>query len=604
MGAFEKISRNLKDARDFGIGFPLRHVATLFGKPRQGVKIKGIGTFYLRPHTSDLDVFFQIFRKKEYDLSKFVQYPRLLAAYQNILKANQVPVIIDAGANIGGSAVWFARQFPEACILAIEPDAENAAICRLNTASYANIKVVEAAIGAEPGRVATVNPDQQNWSVQTRRSDEGGIPIRTIPDLTAAEGKAAKLFLVKIDIEGFENDLFSNHVGWVDEAAAIIVEPHDWLFPGKGSSRNFQRVMGERNFEMLISGENLVYLRAGIGVAARRTGAGDIDKRMNELSAELDVCAPLLEGKLVLLDYPVYGNVGDQLIWKGQKAFLARHNKKCIGQFSVFNTGRRAQGLLRECDTICMQGGGNFGDLWPPHHKFREQIIHAYPDKRIVIFPQTVHFESPFELEASCEILKQHPDLHIFLRDNHSLAILLERGVPNLKLCPDMAHALWGKITGPTARHSAPLYLLRRDKEKAYLPADIERQVSIDWEDLLKGATDTFYRLGRRMIEIDGGHKVDNRLPALPVWSAVSDLLIRHGTRLLAAYPTIVTNRLHAVMLATLLGRQVVAFDNSYGKISSYINCWLKDLSSINFVEDPDAEAATGDSTPTWEIAV
>ena len=66
---------------------------------------------------------------------------------------------------------------------------------------------------------------------------------------------------MKVDIEGFEADLFQGDLGWLDTAEVVIIEPHDWMMPGAGTSRNFQKAMLDRDFEMVISGENLVYLK-------------------------------------------------------------------------------------------------------------------------------------------------------------------------------------------------------------------------------------------------------------------------------------------------------------------------------------------------------
>ena len=69
------------------------------------------------------------------------------------------------------------------------------------------------------------------------------------------------IFIAKIDIEGFEKDLFSSNLGWIDRAEMVIIEPHDWMLPGQQSSATFQRAMGSRDFELFISGENLIYVR-------------------------------------------------------------------------------------------------------------------------------------------------------------------------------------------------------------------------------------------------------------------------------------------------------------------------------------------------------
>ena len=92
-----------------------------------------------------------MFHEKEYNLSDYRQFPRIHAAYQRILGSGRIPVIVDAGANVGAASIWFSTQFPEAHILAIEPNWENAELCRLNTRGRPNVKMIEAAIGSEPG---------------------------------------------------------------------------------------------------------------------------------------------------------------------------------------------------------------------------------------------------------------------------------------------------------------------------------------------------------------------------------------------------------------------------------------------------------------------
>jgi pyruvyl transferase EpsO len=305
-----------------------------------------------------------------------------------------------------------------------------------------------------------------------------------------------------------------------------------------------------------------------------------LETRMADLSRQLDVCAPVLQGELVLLDYPVHGNVGDLLMWQGERAFLKRHGKRFLAQYSMSNTGRRASVMLDRCSTICIHGGGNFGDLWPWFQKFREGIIQRFPQKRIVMFPQSIHYADMNELDRACQILAAHPDLHIFLRDENSLAMLRARGIHNLALCPDMAHALWGVLSAPEPTLSDPLYVLRRDTEAGELPAEIATKGagSVDWEDLLIGRMGLAYRLGVRINERDGWRRLNNRLPAYAVWNRVSDMLVDRAIDLVSPHQTIVTNRLHGVILATLLKRQAVAFDNSYGKVSSYVSLWLRDV--------------------------
>jgi pyruvyl transferase EpsO len=58
-----------------------------------------------------------------------------------------------------------------------------------------------------------------------------------------------------------------------------------------------------------------------------------------------------------------------------------------------------------------MSEGDNFGDLYGHHERLREAVIAAFPDRRIVIMPQTVMFQSWERQEASARTISLHPDL-------------------------------------------------------------------------------------------------------------------------------------------------------------------------------------------------
>jgi FkbM family methyltransferase len=261
MSLFKGISRNLRDGATLGLTFPLRHISGLLGRKYHVSLVRGAGVVTIRPKSSDAQTIIDVFGSKVYDLSRWHHFSYVTATYRTILATGHVPVIIDAGANIGAGSIWFSRQFPLATIIAVEPDPENADVCRLNTHGLPNVSVVEAAIGSTKGFVSLSNPTNQGWTVQTTRSDAGRVPVRTVSDLMADVGSSARLFITKIDIEGFEDDLFSQNVEWVNDVQVIIVEPHDWLFPGKRTSQNLHKAVSGRNFETLISGENLVFVR-------------------------------------------------------------------------------------------------------------------------------------------------------------------------------------------------------------------------------------------------------------------------------------------------------------------------------------------------------
>ena len=223
------------------------------------------GPLHLRPKDTDMLVIQQVLVGDEYDLGKadrpgtgIDQMRRIEAAYAKMLADRQIPVIIDAGANIGAASRWFALRFPEAKIIGVEPDPGNAAIARLNAAERDNVHVVEAALGSAPGFIKLQTFENQGWGARTARADVG-IQVVTVSELVGGIPNG-KLLITKIDIEGFEADLFASNTGWVDETFAIILEPHDWMMPGAGTSQSFQRALLGKGRELLISGENLVFV--------------------------------------------------------------------------------------------------------------------------------------------------------------------------------------------------------------------------------------------------------------------------------------------------------------------------------------------------------
>ena len=60
-----------------------------------------------RPHTSDLSVVKQVFENQEYNTDRMVRGDDVRAAYEKILRHGNIPVILDLGANIGASSLYF-----------------------------------------------------------------------------------------------------------------------------------------------------------------------------------------------------------------------------------------------------------------------------------------------------------------------------------------------------------------------------------------------------------------------------------------------------------------------------------------------------------------
>lgn len=175
-----KFSANLADAACFGPQFLLRHVQRYFFR-NIPVGIPGVGPIHLRRGESDIFTVRQVFRDRQYEVSrKGPLGARIFTRYEEILHLGRVPVIVDAGANIGAAALWFSREFPCANVVAVEPEPRNVAALRRNVGNKSRIHVLHAAIGATPGFVS-VHTRDLGWGATTIR-DETGIPVITMAD--------------------------------------------------------------------------------------------------------------------------------------------------------------------------------------------------------------------------------------------------------------------------------------------------------------------------------------------------------------------------------------------------------------------------------------
>lgn len=262
MVSMRTVSSLSKDISRCGVRFTLDGVSQKLGSNRQAtVFVPDYGPFTVRAKSSDFDVIRQVFRDRDYHVKSSAYQAAIQKVYRGIIADGGVPVIIDAGANIGAAARCFQKQFPQAAVVAIEPDPENAKLARANCQGVGSIEVVEAALGGVSGFVSIV-PADEPWAVQTERSTEG-CPVITIADAVARVPKGV-LFIAKIDIEGFESDVFKENTQWIDDATVVYLEPHDWLLPEKRTSQSFQSEFGKRDFNILLDGENLIYVKSSL----------------------------------------------------------------------------------------------------------------------------------------------------------------------------------------------------------------------------------------------------------------------------------------------------------------------------------------------------
>lgn len=305
------------------------------------------------------------------------------------------------------------------------------------------------------------------------------------------------------------------------------------------------------NEEGLIWGELIAYLSGALGQAVSE---GD---------------------RVIYIDYPVHSNVGDLLIYLGTEKWFLRHNLDVIGHWHM---GNFPFSKIDKDVVILCHGGGNFGDLYE-HQGFRERVVAAYPENRIIFLPQTIHYKSIDRFDAAAKILNCHSDLHIFTRDKKSLS-LAEEKLSGCKtyIAPDMATFLYPITKGLGTSIYCPspkgtLCLMRNDIESPINIGCAEDSCAWkgDWNDILTWRKYIF------LVFRKFGSGLKYTYPTQvysDYYRRYAASVVEHCVIFFSQYEKVITSRLHGHILASLMDKPNIVIDNIYGKNSSYFDAW------------------------------
>jgi len=141
---------------------------------------------------------------------------------------NSTPYIIDCGANIGLSIIYFKRLFPDAIIVGFEPDEKIFEILKhnVNVFSFNNTTILKKACwnkettleffseGADAGRIA-IESDKLN--------------ITVIPTVSIRKYLQKKVDFLKIDIEGADYEVLQDIKDLLGNVEKIFIEYHSFV---------------------------------------------------------------------------------------------------------------------------------------------------------------------------------------------------------------------------------------------------------------------------------------------------------------------------------------------------------------------------------------
>lgn len=245
MSAKKQLGKILRYVNRFGIsGVPL--FWKISRKRERAVRLLGFpNLLHLRSDPSDASVFEQIFLWREYENSG-VTNPQ---------------VIVDLGAHVGFAAVFFATQFPQATIFAVEADPDNYRQLLLNSRGYPNIKPCNLAIWDRSGEILLSKSDAGGWGSNVSESNKSGVKVPAFKFEDFLKQRSIdRVDLLKVDIEGAETRMLDKTAGlWLPRIGTIMIEFHEFL--SAGSSIVPFQILLQAGFTCMPRGEGFLFQR-------------------------------------------------------------------------------------------------------------------------------------------------------------------------------------------------------------------------------------------------------------------------------------------------------------------------------------------------------
>ncbi len=281
-----------------------------------------------------------------------------------------------------------------------------------------------------------------------------------------------------------------------------------------------------------------------------------------------------------VLDFPDHSNVGDSAIFLGEMALLRR----ILSRDPTLVCSKRAYqndvGVTPDDGVVFLHGGGNFGDVWPGHQVFRENILERFPNQKIVQLPQSIHFKNEEGLDRCARVIQKHSDFTLFVRDKESFLVAQSKFDCEVIMCPDAALAL-GKLERADQPDMPILCMMRSDHEGGMAKSELDEISKLgpveDWLVDTPGMRSPIDRIlevatRKRLLSLPG-----LRFKMSGVFERWATERVTRGLAQIAKADFVVTDRLHVHILCNLSGIPHAVFDNNYGKIRRYIDAWPDD---------------------------
>jgi FkbM family methyltransferase len=166
------------------------------------------------------------------DVQEFI-HTVIRTNYGRHLPREPVRLIIDAGAYIGDTTVWYLNRFPQATVIALEPNPRSFSMLERNCREYGQRAILlqaalwpcQTRLELNEGSSGTVDASVREVTTTTTTTSNCCVGVTVEQLLSEYNDLAVDIF--KCDIEGAEVDLFSNpNDEWVRRTRSIYVDVH------------------------------------------------------------------------------------------------------------------------------------------------------------------------------------------------------------------------------------------------------------------------------------------------------------------------------------------------------------------------------------------
>jgi FkbM family methyltransferase len=197
----------------------------------------------------------------------FVDSASFIGQYDEIFKkqsykfntTNNQPFIIDCGSNVGVSLLYYLREFPNAKIVAFEPDKNVFAILKSNVEKMnsTNITLVNKGVWNADGVISFLQEGADGGQVLDNNTNvSAGAKTIEIETTSLKKYLSSKIDFLKIDIEGAEVEVIEDCENLLQNAQQVFIEFHSTV--GKVQKLDtILKILSKNNFRYFVESVTL-----------------------------------------------------------------------------------------------------------------------------------------------------------------------------------------------------------------------------------------------------------------------------------------------------------------------------------------------------------